>query len=183
MTRQLNASTINQISQNAVETCHLLEIDLPIPQYLTDNGYDVPFDGDTYLANGYLLELDATKESTDLRVGSVDIELTAVDQIFIALFLTGNWINRTVRVRRAFLDDNGQVLETFITFDGQITEYEVTEEDDTATMVLSVASHWADFERTSGRVTNNNSQQYHFPGDLGFQYAANSIRDLKWGKA
>ena len=183
MTRSLSAAAIAELSKDGVRTCHLLEIDLPTPQHLTDNAFDIDFGGDTYDANGYLLSIESTKESTDLRVGSMEIELTAVDRLFIALFLTGNWINRDVRIRRAMLNESGQIIDTFVIFDGQITEYEINEQDDSAKMALSVASHWADFERTNGRRTNNNSQQFYFSGDLGFQYAANSIRDLKWGKA
>jgi hypothetical protein len=53
----------------------------------------------------------------------------------------------------------------------------------TSIIDLACASHWADFERKAGRLTNINSQQYFFPADTGFRYAANSIKDIKWGKA
>ena len=181
--RGLIASVIAQLQSDSINTCHLIELKLPTPQYLTDNGFPIEFESNTYQSSGYLLDIDSPKESTDLRVNSLDIELTAVNQTFIALFLNDDWINRQVIVRRAVLDDDGSIIGTFIIFDGQITEFEVTEQDDSATMTLSVASHWADFERTNGRLTNNNSQQFYFPGDLGFQYSANSIRDIKWGKA
>ena len=46
-----------------------------------------------------------------------------------------------------------------------------------------MASHWADFEKKAGRFSNNNSQQYFFSGDVGFEYAANTVKDLKWGRA
>ena len=171
------------MQSDSVNTCHLIEFKLPNPQYLTDNGFNLVYGAKTYQANGYLLGIDAPKESKDLRVNSLNIDLTAVNQTFISLFLNGQWINRQVIIRRAVLSDSGSILDAFIIFDGQITEFEVNEQDDTAEMSLQVASHWADFERTNGRITNNNSQQFHFSGDLGFQYAANSIRDIKWGKA
>ena len=181
--RGLDSNVITALQSDSINTCHLIELKLPTPQYLTDNGFDIDYSSNTYVANGYLLDFDASKESKDLRVNSLDIELTAVNQTFISLFLNNNWINRQVIIRRAVLSDSGSIIGTFIIFDGQITEFEVTEQDDSAEMTLSVASHWADFERTNGRLTNNNSQQFHFSGDLGFQYSANSIRDIKWGKA
>jgi len=46
-----------------------------------------------------------------------------------------------------------------------------------------LASHWADFEKKSGRVTNSNSQSLHFAGDKGFDFAANIVKDIKWGRA
>lgn len=181
--RGLDSSVITELQSDSINTCHLIELKLPIPQYLTDNGFELDFNAKTYQANGYLLDIDSPKESTDLRVNSLDIELTGVNRTFISLFLNDDWINRQVIIRRAILSDSGSIVGTFIIFDGQITEFEVTEQDDSAEMTLSVASHWADFERTNGRLTNNNSQQFHFSGDLGFQYSANSIRDIKWGKA
>lgn len=181
--RGLSQTIIDELQSDSVKTCHLVELKLPTAQYLTDNGFNVDYDSNTYQANGYLLDIDALKESKDLRVNSIDIELTAVNQTFVSLFLNNDWINREVVIRRAVLGDDGSLTGQFIIFNGQITEFQVTEQDDTAEMTLSVASHWADFERTNGRLTNNNSQQYHFSGDLGFQYAANSIRDIKWGKA
>lgn len=181
--RGLSQTIIDQLQSDSVNTCHLIEFKLPNPQYLTDNGFNLVYGAKTYQANGYLLGIDAPKESKDLRVNSLNIDLTAVNQTFISLFLNGQWINRQVIIRRAVLSDSGSILDAFIIFDGQITEFEVNEQDDTAEMSLQVASHWADFERTNGRITNNNSQQFHFSGDLGFQYAANSIRDIKWGKA
>jgi hypothetical protein len=47
---------------------------------------------------------------------------------------------------------------------------------------LDIASHWSDFEKRSGRKTNSNSQGLHFTGDKGFDFAANIVKDLKWGR-
>ena len=46
---------------------------------------------------------------------------------------------------------------------------------------LQAASQFADFEKIRGRRTNNESQQIHFPGDRGFEYAPQVVKDLKWG--
>ena len=34
-----------------------------------------------------------------------------------------------------------------------------------------------------GRKTNTNSQQLYFAGDLGFDYASQTVQDIKWGRA
>jgi hypothetical protein len=67
-------------------------------------------------------------------------------------------------------------------FNGQITKWQIVENRGRSGVRLSVASHWADFEKLGGRLTNNSSQQFYFPNDLGFEYAANTIRDIKWGR-
>ena len=53
----------------------------------------------------------------------------------------------------------------------------------TSNVSLSVASHWSDFKKKSGRRTNHNGQQLHFAGDKGFEFAANTVKDIKWGRS
>ena len=89
-----------------------------------------------------------------------------------------------MRIWKTVLDDQGAIIgDKILTFDGQITGFSIDDSEDSSVISVSCASHWADFERRSGRLTNNNSQQYFFPNDTGFQFAANSIKDIKWGKA
>jgi len=49
-------------------------------------------------------------------------------------------------------------------------------------LTVEIASHWKDFEKENGRRTNHNTQQLYFDGDLGFEFAAKTIKDLKWGR-
>ena len=46
---------------------------------------------------------------------------------------------------------------------------------------LSVANHWADFKRKSGRRTTNNSQNHFFEDDNSFEFAPQSDDKLIWG--
>ena len=47
---------------------------------------------------------------------------------------------------------------------------------------LNVVSHWADFEKKSGRKTNSTSQQRFFSGDLGMAFSSETVLDIKWGR-
>ena len=105
------------------------------------------------------------------------------DDIRLTLFLTNDHVNRQVNFRKALVDDDGAVIgDSILAFDGRITRFEIKESSRTSEITIEVASHWADFEKTAGRLTNTNSQQRFFPNDLGFAYAANTIRDLRWGR-
>ena len=44
-------------------------------------------------------------------------------------------------------------------------------------------SHWADFEKKSGRKTNNTSQQRFFSADKGMEFSSENVLDIKWGRA
>ena len=87
-------------------------------------------------------------------------------------------------VYRGFLDENQALINyPFLLFDGRIENFNVEEDDNSSTVSISVASHWADFEKQKGRKTNTGSQKLHFPNDVGFDYASQAIQDIKWGRA
>lgn len=182
MSRGLHSNTISELQKDAFNICHLVEFQFSTPQYLTDYSHDITHSSQVYDSSSALLDIASPKESHDLRVNSINLELSGVNQTFISLFLTTNWINRKVKISRALINDGAIVGEPFIVFDGQMTQFEIDEDKNSSTIIVSIASHWADFEKTNGRLTNDNSQQFHFSGDKGMEYAANSIRDIKWGR-
>jgi hypothetical protein len=184
MTRSINAATIAALQSDAIRLCHLVQIDFPTVIKVTDNFHAVEFGGDDFEPVGHLLQIGQPQETQELRVGTVGITLSGVDQAYISIFLNQTYINRRVRIWKAVLDDAGAIIgDAIITFDGQVTGYGIQDNEDSSIINLSCASHWADFSRKAGRLTNTNSQQYFFPTDTGFQYAANSMKDIKWGKA
>jgi len=81
------------------------------------------------------------------------------------------------------LDSNGAITGApLVVFNGQITNWQFTESRKNSKVIVSISSHWADFQKTQGRLTNLNSQQFYFSSDLGFEYAAHTVRDIKWGR-
>ena len=184
MPRTINASTISALQSDQIRMCHLVQIDFDSVTRITDNFHAVVSDGDTFLPAGHLLSIQDVQETEELRVGSLKISLSSVDQAFVSLFLNIDYLNRRVRIWNAILNASGQLIGDAIpTFDGEITGYGISEGRNSSTISVSCASHWADFERKAGRLTNNNSQQYFFPNDTGFRFAADSVKDIKWGKA
>jgi hypothetical protein len=93
-------------------------------------------------------------------------------------------MNKQAFVYRGFLDSSQALIsDPFLLFDGRIENFNIEEDDNSSTVSISVASHWADFEKQKGRKTNTGSQKLHFPNDVGFDYASQAIQDIKWGKA
>lgn len=184
MPRTINASTITALASDAIRMCHLVQVDFDTPLYITDNFHQIVKGSDTFLPAGHLLSIGTTQETQELRIGSLQISLSAVDQAYVSIFLSSDYLNRRVRIWKAVLDTSGVIVgDAIATFDGDITGYSISEDQDSSAITVSCSSHWADFERKAGRFTNNNSQQYFFPSDTGFRFAANSIKDIKWGKA
>ena len=102
---------------------------------------------------------------------------------FIQQFLNYNYVDQPVRIYRVFFDENVTNLGSMLMFDGRISA-PVIEDDpqDTTTVAATCASHWQDYERSNGQITNDNRQQSLYTGDRAFQYASKVIQDITWQK-
>lgn len=184
MPRTVNASTLTALQSDSIRLAHLVRFGFDTELFVTDYAHQITYDGNDYLAASHFLALDTTQETQDLRVGSMSVSLSAVDQSYVSIFLNQQYINRRMRIWLAILNSSGQIIgDPIKTFDGEITGYSLNNSKDSAVINIDAASHWADFERKTGRFTNLNSQQYYFPNDTGMRFAAESIKDIKWGKA
>lgn len=184
MSRSLNASVITEIAKDSVTMCHLIKMSLSTVQYMTDASYDIAYDGNTYTSSDYLLSFGSVEESSDVRVGSLNIELSSVGQSFTSAFLNNPYIGKQVIIYRAFLNSSGSIIGVpVVIYDGRIDGFDMNEDQETSSLTVSVASHWSDFEKKAGRYTNSNSQSLFFSGDDGFEFAANTVKDIKWGRA
>ena len=184
MSRSLNASVITEIAKESVTMCHLIKMSLSTVQYMTDAAFDIPYDGNTYTSSDYFLSMGSVEESSDVRVGSINIELSSVGQSFTSAFLSNPYIGKQVIIYRAFLNSTGGIIGVpVVIYDGRIDGFDMNETATTSSLSVSVASHWSDFEKKAGRYTNSNSQELFFSGDKGFEFAANTVKDIKWGRA
>ena len=102
---------------------------------------------------------------------------------FIQQFLNYNYVDQPVRIYRVFFDEEVTNLGSMLMFDGRISA-PVIEDDpqDTTTVAATCASHWQDYERSNGQITNDNRQQSLYTGDRAFQYASKVIQDITWQK-
>jgi len=142
----------------------------------------------TYLTNGFLLGLDGVKESSNINIGSLTIGISAVNQSLISDVLNNGHLNKKVTIKRIFLDSStyepigGASSTLFSIYSGRIEGMNITDSGEDSVMELSVANHWADFNRDNGRQTNNTSQQHHFPLDMSMEFAPQTGKKLMWGE-
>ena len=80
-------------------------------------------------------------------------------------------------------DTNVFVDTPFLLYNGQIDNFGISETDTDSLVNLDIVSHWADFEKRSGRKTNNTSQQRFFSTDVGMDFSSQTVQDIKWGRA
>lgn len=137
------------------------------PLYFCNGGYDIEWDSSTaptagtitYKSQGEFLGFSGVEESIDVKVGKFNIIISALDED-AKLALLNNYIQGArVVVWKAFLSKTtGQILDTpIMVFDGQIYNFNAVDGARTASINIDCASIFADFERTAGRKTNNES--------------------------
>ena len=184
MTRTINATTQTALEQDELRLAHLVSIGFSTELFLTDNFFPITYESNEYIAAGHLLSITSTQETNQLRVGTVNITISAVDQAYVSLFLNQQYVNRRVQIFLAILTSAGAISgDPIKTFDGEIVGYDLQNGKNSAVVNMKLASHWSDFERKAGRFTNNTSQQYLLPTDTGMRFAADTVKDITWGKA
>ena len=187
MARGLSSSVKTELATGVIDPVLLVEIEFGTPVYLTNAPFDITSSvsgsSRTYLTNGHLKHITGINETNKPTKNSLQLTLSGVDQTYISIALSENIINKEVYIYRGFLDTNNALIaDPFLLFFGTIDEYKINDNTNTANLVLNITSHWGNFEKTSGRVTTDNSQQRYFSGDKGMEFAALTVRDIKWGR-
>jgi len=192
MSRNIGTSLQTKLESRQIFVADLIEVHLDTPQYYTTTNINLQWDSpsapdagvNTYLAQNQFLSYGNIVESSDLRVGTLEMTFTAVDTTTVALILNNDYIDSRVVIYRAVLNDDFSFTnsDVFLVFDGRITGYSIRETESTATITISCASQFADFERTNGRRTNPASQNLHFPTDRGMDFSPQIVKDIRWGK-
>ena len=153
----------------------------------SDNSFDltssISGSSKTYTASPFLISVPEFEEQTDVSKSSINILLSGADTTFISVVLNENIVNDTVELFRGFLDSNNALIaDPILLYSGNIDTFQIEESTNSSSINLAVVSHWADFEKKSGRQTNNNSQQRFFSTDVGMDFASQTVLDIKWGR-
>ena len=187
MARGLSSAVKTEVATGVIDPVLLIEIGFNTPKYLTNAPFDivssVSGSSRTYQTNGHLRNITGVNETNKPTKNTLSLSLSGVDQTYISLALSENIINSEVYIYRGFLNtSNALIADPFLLFFGTIDEYKITDTTETANLVLQITSHWGNFSKTSGRVTTDNAQQRFFSGDKGMEFAALTVRDIKWGR-
>lgn len=179
------------LAGNSLLVLTLVEINISdgsVVRY-TDGPFDITFNGDTYEAQGNFMGVSETNEVSELQITNISLTLNGLDVSNVQTFCNSSQINQLVTIRRVFLDPNDYSLigdstgdKSVIIFKGKIAGYKTVNATETATITLDVNSLFTNFNRMTGRRTNQTSLQTEFPQDHGFEYSHESVRDIKWGK-
>lgn len=184
--RDASAAVLAELAAAACQPVHLFELVLDAATVRNCDAYrDIVFGGNTFIANGHFMAFDAIEESADLTISRVTVQLSGIDQTWVASVLAHTYVDRVLRIYKGFLDAAGAlIVDPILIFDGRVDAPSIEEDPDSgkSSVALSATSQWVDFERRPGRHTNDAEQQFHFPGDRGFEFVARINRQAVWGR-
>ena len=187
MTRSLTTAIKNELATNDLRPIHLITIGFSSPVNITDCSFpltsSVSGSSVTYASSSFVMGISNFSEEVDITKTTLNLGLSGADQTFISTVLSENVVNDSVDIFRGFLDDsNALIADPFLLYSGQIDTFSITESGEERTVNLTIVSHWADFDKKSGRKTSNASQQRFFSTDLGMDYSSENVQDIKWGR-
>lgn len=193
-----NPQVLAAIAAKTVQYYELVSIEtvqntVTVVYYLTNAPADITYQGNTYKAFGQLLGFDTVEENSSFEIPTLKLNISGIapyepasGESFLKIILdpTTIYIDKTVVIHRVFLnhdqliagDDSG-----FELYRGYINSASCDHDAFGATTVgLEVSSHWINFDRATGRRTNSNSQDYWYPGDLGFEFSKEVQKEIEW---
>ena len=190
MSRSLPSAVTDELAKNKITYVDLLELhfDGSDAQYLNNGAFNIEVDtststGQTFLANGNLLSFDLVSETESAKVNEINIVLSGVNTTFANLFLNSDYVERRVVIYRQFFNQTGAKISTpIMMFDGEIKNFTLKEDQQTNTVSITSASVFYNFDDNNGRRSTSGSQQRHFPTDKGMNYAAQTTKDIRWGR-
>mgnify|MGYP006430835895 CR=1 FL=1 len=153
--------------------------------YMTDAYKTITYGGNDYAGVGHFMGFSDIEEAAEVMVSSVTLSLSGIDKVWISKVLNKEYIDRTVKIYTAFLDDSETlIVDPVLIFEGRMDSPTISEnpEGGKSSVSVSATNSWVDFSRKTGRHTNNEEQQIHFSGDKGFEFASQIVKDVIWGR-
>ena len=182
---RLTQLLVAAVERKVIQCYESLYMDIDGGIYITNAPYNITYDGNEYISVGQFLGFSAIEENRLFTTSEITVTMAGIPafetgESFLQQILQHDYVDKEVRIYRTFFDHDGYI-DSFLMFKGRVDAPAI--EDDpgnTTTVSCTVSNHWVDYERTNGMMTNNNRHQALYSGDLGFEYASQIIKDIKW---
>ena len=181
MPRSLSAALQTQVSSTATKTAFLVELNLSTVIRLTDWYTNVTYDSNNYEAGGSFLTVNSTTETGQLQVNEIELGFSNITDQVRSLVQDGSFTDKEAEIYLAYFDSNESIVGAINFFTGQIRNVVIQENINDASLRMTVASHWANWNLTKGRHYSDESQQSFSSGDRGMEFATQTKEDVRWG--
>lgn len=189
MTRTLTSAMQTAIKAQTGEFAHLVDLEFSGGTVrFTTAAADIDWGGNTYVALGGLLQIEAVAETSDFAAQSILLKITGVNTQVIGVLLGEGYIGRLATVRLAHFESDGTVTsDPLIVWLGYMNErWEIQENIDREQSSCEISAQFispiARFEQTRGIQADPLSHQRHYSTDTFMEHiAATADLQVKWG--
>jgi len=194
VSRDLHAQTSAALSNSDLQIFHLVTFYFDTEMRLTDHAHDISYDlgagTETFTSSGRLSSATDVTEDLEMSNQKFTIVLTGANEADIALALAENYNNKRVVVYRGFYDDTGATTDAniiptpFILFEGTVDSFSINDDPEAgeSNVAWKIASHWADWDRVTGRRCNTQNAQAYFADEEGFSHVYDQVGEKTWGR-
>jgi hypothetical protein len=182
---RLSAALQAAVEKQVIQCYESVYLDIDGGIYITNAPMNITIDGNEYISLGQFLGFSSIEEQRLFTTSEITVTLAGIPAFetgdsFVSQILQFDYVDKDIWIYRSFFDHD-TYIDSFLMFKGRI-DSPVIEDDpgETTTVATTCSSHWVDYERTNGVITNDNRQQALYSGDLGFEYANQVIKDIQW---
>lgn len=184
MTRALTTAAENATLDDHLPAVVFVELDFSSGTTRVCNAsHNVDWDGHTWIGAAKLGRIDPVKESGELGVYGLSMELSGIDTSLVSVMLTEHYQGRSARLWFAPLDADMQpVADPAGPFVYRMDVMSISL-GETATLRLTAESRLADWDRPRVRRYNAADQQAVDPVDDSMKFVEQMAeRQLVWGR-
>jgi hypothetical protein len=181
MSRTIDSGLLTALTGNLVNPYYAVELffDSSTLRFWTGLG-DRTIGGETYIGTGSLLNIAAAEEVGDLSAKGMVLTLTGLESSIISLALQEPYQRRVAKV---YLGEQS-VTPVVQIFSGFMDTMQISDEPETATVVLTIESKLVELERSRNWRYTDESHKARYSGDSFFSFVQD-IQDqqVAWGRS
>jgi hypothetical protein len=184
--RQFSTAVQTVLDSDLIEFVFLIKLEFSSNYYLTSNGYDVVYDGNTYLANSGLYEFDSPKFSTVVDRESYKVVISEVLNEMLPEFRL-NVVGKPIEAFVALRDVNGNLLtstnDVLRIYKGTVDKPSISNDFEQKLAILEGTSPMSDLDLVKSFITSRDGMDQVSATDTSFdEIFENKEISVKWGK-
>lgn len=148
---------------------------------VTNLGFDLAWNGFTWLGAGYVSSIDAVIEAEEVRANGLGFTLTGIPPALIATALGEQYQGRAANIWLGAVSGGALVASPVLVFGGTMDNMQVAL-GSTASIRVNAENRLADFERPRVRRWNHEDHIAVYPASRGFEFVPQMVeKTLNWG--
>jgi hypothetical protein len=185
--RTFSSTVQSLINQDTVDFFFLIDLEFSTTYRLSSLPYNVTFNGNTYEANGAILEVDSPRFSSVVDRESYRVVVVEDENNTFKTEIENNVVGKNITARVGFLDSNGDpvlnVDDTLLVYKGYVDSPAISNNFDNKIVTFEGTSPMADLDMVISFIGSKNGIKQKDSNDESFSNVyGESIIKLKWGK-